>query len=229
MVILGFDTATPATAVALRLDDGSDRAVLEVPGDGERPGHATRVLAIADELLRQSGLAWADVGRLGVGVGPGSFTGLRIGVATARGLAQSLGVGLAGIGTLRALAAAAQGDHHGPVAALVDARRGEVFLAVYEGENELLAPVAVPPGAIAQALPVTPQAVLAVGDGAVRFRENLQAAGVAIPADASSLHSVNAAVICRLANRAATSAPGDVVPCYVRRPDAEITRGRASE
>ncbi len=229
MVVLGFDTATPATAVALRLDDGSDRSVLEVPGDGERPGHATRVLAIADELLRRQGLTWADVGRIAVGVGPGSFTGLRIGVATARGLAQSLGIDLVGVGTLRALAAGAQADHGGPVAAVLDARRGEVFLAVYEGESELLAPVAVPPGAVAEALPVASRAVLAVGDGAVRFRENLQAAGEAIPADTSSLHSVNAAVICRLADRAAASATGAVVPCYVRRPDAEITRGRVSE
>ena len=229
MAILGFDTATPATAVALRLDDGSALAAYEAPSPGERPAHATRVLPLADELLARAGIGWADVRRVAVGTGPGSFTGLRIGVATARGLAQSLGVGLVGIGTLRALAAAGGEGASGPVAAVLDARRGEAFIAVYEHDHELLAPAAVRPEALAAALPASPGTVLAVGDGAVRFRDHLQAAGVAIPADVSPLHRVDAVTICRLADRAAGCAPEAVVPCYVRRPDAEITSERADE
>jgi tRNA threonylcarbamoyladenosine biosynthesis protein TsaB len=229
MAVLGFDTATPATAVALALDDGSARVAHETPAPGQRPGHATRLLVLADELLTQAGLAWPDVRLVAVGTGPGSFTGLRIGVATARGLAQSLGVGLVGVGTLRALAAAASAPGAGPVAAVLDARRGEAFVAVYDGERELLAPSAVAPEDLAAALAPPPRAVLAVGDGAIRFSDQLQAAGVAVPADASSLHSVDAAVICRLADRQPSSGCDAVVPCYVRRPDAEISRGSANE
>ncbi len=99
----------------------------------------------------------------------------------------------------------------------------------YDGERELLAPSAVAPEALAAALTGPSRAVLAVGDGAIRFREQLQAAGVAVPADPSPLHSVDAAVICRLADRASASGPDTVVPCYVRRPDAEIARGSANE
>ena len=99
------------------------------------------------------------------------------------------------------------------MAAVLDARRGEAFLAVYTGDRELLAPTAVSPEMLAAALSGTPRPVLAVGDGAIRFSDHLQAAGVAIPADASSLHSVDAAVICRLADRTAVSASGAVVPC----------------
>jgi len=227
MAILAFDTATPATAVAVALDDGSVRVARDVPAPGERPRHS-RVLALADELLAQSALAWSDVRRVGVGVGPGSFTGVRLGVATARGLAQSLGVDLVGIGTLRALAAAAAPSDGGAVAAVLDARRGEAFVAVYAGGRELVAPMAVTPDALAAALPPI---VLAVGDGAIRFRDHLQAAGVTVPADPSPLHSVDAAVICRLADLAAAPGPDAdaVIPCYVRRPDAEISRGSANE
>ena len=109
MIVLGFDTATPATAVAL-LDgasgDGAERR--HDPAPGERPGHAPRLLALAHELLGEAGLAFADVERIAVGLGPGGFTGLRIGVATARALAQAAGAELVGVSTLHALAAAAQ-------------------------------------------------------------------------------------------------------------------------
>jgi tRNA threonylcarbamoyladenosine biosynthesis protein TsaB len=224
MVTLGFDTATPATAIALRLDDGATHAMLRVPEAGSRPEH-NRVLELADELLRQIGLGWPAVDRVAVGVGPGSFTGLRIGVATARGLAQSLDRDLVGVGTLRALAEAARATVGGPVAAVLDARRGEAFVAVYDGDSELLEPRAVAPEALAAALDLTPAPALAVGDGAIRFADELQAAGVAVPADPSPLHSVDAAVICRLADHATATGPDGVVPCYVRRPDAEISRG----
>ena len=105
MIALGFDTATPSTAVGLRLADGTTLTARDDPGLGERPGHATRLLAMADELLAEAGVAWSALDRIAVGLGPGRFTGLRVGIATARGLAQSLSVELVGVSSLMALAA----------------------------------------------------------------------------------------------------------------------------
>src|ERR1044072_821152 len=87
--LLAFDTATPATAVALSLEDGRTLTRQHRPGAGERPGHVTELLPLAQELLAQAGIGFASLDRSAVGVGPGTFTGLRIGVATARALAQA--------------------------------------------------------------------------------------------------------------------------------------------
>ncbi|HEV2787452.1 MAG TPA: tRNA (adenosine(37)-N6)-threonylcarbamoyltransferase complex dimerization subunit type 1 TsaB, partial [Solirubrobacteraceae bacterium] len=110
MIVLGFDTATPATAVALldsmRPEQAAERR--HEPAPGERPGHAAQLLALAAELLGQAGLRFGDVDRIAVGLGPGTFTGLRIGVATARALAQSAHAQLVGVSTLRALAVEAE-------------------------------------------------------------------------------------------------------------------------
>jgi tRNA threonylcarbamoyladenosine biosynthesis protein TsaB len=134
MIVLGFDTATPATAIGLTLADGSFTQARDDPSPGARPGHATRLLPIAARLLAEAGLGWADLERIAVGVGPGTFTGLRVGLATARGLAQSLDVELVGVSSLRALAlgaARACAEPGDRVLAVLDARRGEVFAAVY--------------------------------------------------------------------------------------------------
>jgi tRNA threonylcarbamoyladenosine biosynthesis protein TsaB len=134
MIVLGFDTATSATAVGLRLTDGTTLQARDDPGPGERPGHATCLLPLATELLAQAGLGWGNIERIAVGVGPGRFTGLRIGVATARGLAQSLEVELAGVSSLRALAHMAESCDEGRdrgILAAIDARRGEAFAAAY--------------------------------------------------------------------------------------------------
>jgi tRNA threonylcarbamoyladenosine biosynthesis protein TsaB len=224
MIVLGFDTATASTVAALRLADGRELELRDDPAAGERPAHATRLLGLAAELLERAGLDWGHVERLAVGVGPGTFTGLRIGVATARGLAQSLGVPLAGVSTLRALAEAALPGAAGPVLAILDARRGEAFAAAFAAGRQLTDARAVAPaalgGVLAQAADARPW--LGVGDGAIRFRSYLEAAGVAVPADASRLHRVSAAVICRLAIDAPARMPEAVVPDYRRRPDAEI-------
>ena len=109
MIVLGFDTATPSTAVGLRLADGTTVQARDDPGPRERPGHATRLLAMTAELLAQAEVGWRALDRIAVGVGPGRFTGLRIGVATARGLAQSLGIELVGVSSLHALAGQRRG------------------------------------------------------------------------------------------------------------------------
>ena len=217
MHVLAFDTATPSTAVAL---DG--RELRHDPGPGERPGHAMQLLPLATQLLEQAGLTFEDLDRIAVGVGPGTFTGLRIGVATARALAQGTGAELVGVSTLRTLAANAAGRR---VLAVLDARRGEAFVAEYEGEAELRAPAAVTPQALAEmALP----GVLTVGDGAVRFREVLEPAGAEIPADGSPLHQVSALALVRLATAHAVTGES-VTPEYLRLPDAELALRRKQE
>lgn len=235
MIVLGFDTATPSTAVALRLADGTTLQGRDDPPIGERPGHTTRLLPLASELLAQADLRWGELERIAVGVGPGTFTGLRIGVATARGLAQSLGVEVVGVSTLQVLAEAALrgSDQSAPapdlsqparVLAAIDARRGEVFAAAYAANGELVPPRALPPQELdsiaAQAGELRDW--LGVGDGAIRYRGYLEALAVVVPADSSPLHRVDAGVLCDLALSAPAGAPEAVLPDYRRRPDAEI-------
>jgi tRNA threonylcarbamoyladenosine biosynthesis protein TsaB len=221
MIVLGFDTATPATAVGLMLADGSTLQARDDPAGERRPGHATRLLPLADGLLAQAGLGWGELERIAVGVGPGTFTGLRIGIATARGLAQALGVELVGVSSLRALA-------YGSARALavIDARRGEIFVAAYEGGQEVLGPQAVGPDGLGELLessvldPSTEQ-WLALGDGAVLYRDAFERLGLIVAEDRSERHRIEGRAICALGNTAVVG-HAEVVPDYHRRPDAEV-------
>ncbi|HTZ65091.1 MAG TPA: tRNA (adenosine(37)-N6)-threonylcarbamoyltransferase complex dimerization subunit type 1 TsaB [Solirubrobacteraceae bacterium] len=291
MIVLGFDTATPATAVALRLADGRALQARDDPGAGERPGHATRLLALVDSLLARAGLRFDQLERIAVGVGPGTFTGLRVGLATARGLAQSLSLELVGVSSLRALALAASapqarsagldraagGQAHGEGAApganraagpqraaggqadgggaaptstgaagadavsgvlsVLDARRGEAFAAAYAASAgspdpvELVAPRALAPGWLGEVLATASQIApggrwIAVGDGAVRFRAELETLALDVPGDESPLHRVSAEAICQLALSAEPQPLEAVLPDYCRRPDAELALER---
>lgn len=229
MIVLGFDTATPATAVGL-LDGGAPGHVRErrhEPAEGERPGHAAQLLALAHELLEAAGIAFADVDRIAVGLGPGTFTGLRIGVATARALAQAGRAELVGVSTLRALAAAAEPEAPAGtgVLAVVDARRGEVFAAGWRDCEQALQPVALAPAALADRLRAGGETWLAVGDGALRFRSDLEGAGCLVAPERSPHHGVAAGMICRLALEAPQATARDlVVPDYLRPPDAAPRR-----
>lgn len=242
MIVLGFDTATASSAVALRLADGRTREARDDPRPGAHPGHATRLLDMARALLEQGGLGWRDLDRIAAGVGPGTFTGLRVGVATARGLAQSLAIELLGVSSLQALAHGAlagsadgsKGAPHDRVLAVIDARRGEAFIAAYvRGDGiaprELLEPRALAPADLAAAIErvdaeqEAPAGWLAVGDGAVRFRAELEQARVKVPDDESPLHGVRAGSICALAAAATPTTGAQLLPDYRRRPDAELT------
>jgi tRNA threonylcarbamoyladenosine biosynthesis protein TsaB len=235
MIVLGFDTATRSTAVALRLTDGRTLQARDDPAPEERPGHATRLLDMADELLAGAGIGWSALERIAVGHGPGTFTGLRVGVATARGLAQSLGVELVGVSSLRALAEPRlRSERAGSrVLAVLDARRGEAFVAAYERTDrergsivELVAPVALDPEHLRDVVELR-EGWEAIGDGAVRFRGDLEAAGVTVPPDASPAHMLSAEAICELGARTQRVAPEEaVLPEYGRRPDAEIALER---
>lgn len=192
-LLLAFDTATSVATCALVRDD----EVL-----GERTTRAAAVLADAHELLAEAGLGPTDLDGLVVGTGPGSFTGIRIGLAAARGLALAIGVPVAGVSTLDALAAGLPG-----ALPVIDARRREIF-TLRDGE-----PVACRPGD----LDSEPGAVL-VGDGAVRYRSQLEALGASIPPDRDPVHVPRASLHVRLA---AELVDADLVePIYVRLPDA---------
>lgn len=231
MIVLAFDTATRATAVALAGAGGTGEAIeaRDDPPPGARPSHASRLLPLAAELLDRSRIGWHEVDRIAVGVGPGTFTGLRIGVATARALAQALGAELVGVSTLQSLAAGARdaaGEH--PVLAVLDARRGEVFAAGWRDDATLLEPRACRPETLVETVERLEAAPLAVGDGAVEFREVLERSGAVIPADDSELHRVSAGNHCRIARTLQPAVPEAVRPEYLRLPDAEVARRLAS-
>jgi tRNA threonylcarbamoyladenosine biosynthesis protein TsaB len=193
VLTLALDTATDVGTVAL-VEDGR---VL-----GERRSRAVRALADAHELLCEAGLSASDLDRLVVGTGPGSFTGIRIGLASVRGLAVALDLPTAGVSTLSALAAGAPG-----ALPVIDARRREVFALIGE-------PVCAPP----EQLELAP-GVVCVGGGAVRYRAVLQEAGAEVPPDESDLHVPWARLHVALALE---FGPAELVePIYLRVPDAE--------
>jgi tRNA threonylcarbamoyladenosine biosynthesis protein TsaB len=215
-VILGLDTATAATAAAVWAPEGPEFEARDDPEAGARPAHASRLLVLVEEVLEHGG-GWDAVERIAVGVGPGGFTGLRHGIATARALAQGRGLPLTGVSSLRALAEGAQAAAGTPIYGVIDARRGEVFAAGWRDGEPLLEPVAIAPAALAERLPA---GALAVGDGAVRFREQLERVGASVPADRSTTHRVSALQVCRLGAAGAEADRDALIPDYRREPDA---------
>lgn len=238
--VLGFDTATHATVVGLRLPGGSTLQLRDDPPQDEHPGHATRLLAMAAELLAQAGVGWSALGRIAVGVGPGRFTGLRVGIATARGLAQSLQVELSGVSTLHALAlgAARRADGEsaaGGTIAVIDARRGEAFAAAYPSQDgvEIAFARALGPAELERIVAEIERGGAepgerwqAVGDGALRFAGELRAGGVSVPEEGSPLHLLDAAALCELGAQADPAALETVLPDYRRAPDAALVAAR---
>jgi tRNA threonylcarbamoyladenosine biosynthesis protein TsaB len=194
VLTLAFDTATAVATSALV--DGEE--VL-----GERASRAQTLLEDVDALLRQAGAHPSDLDRLAVGIGPGSFTGVRLGLSVARGLALSLDLPGSGVSTLAALAAGAPG-----ALPVIDAKRREVF-ALIDGEPHVLAP---------QELPLAEGAVC-VGDGALRYRSLLEERGADVPPDEDERHLPRARFHAALAGE-----PGPVdelEPLYLRVPDAD--------
>lgn len=237
MIVLGIDTATSATAVALA-GAGAPLEMRDDPPPGAHPGHATRLLPMAAELLSGAGIGWGEIERLGAGTGPGTFTGLRVGIATAQGLAASLGVPAVGVPSARALADGALAALRGagiapapgaPLLAVIDARRGEVFAAAYAddggGLRELAPARALAPADLAQmlvGLPGSGAGAVAVGDGAERYAQELRDAGLIVP-ELPAAHPIRALAVCELAASAQLPPESEVLlPSYGRRPDAEL-------
>jgi tRNA threonylcarbamoyladenosine biosynthesis protein TsaB len=219
MIVVAFDTASPSTVAGVLLGDGRVVEARDDPPPGSRGDHATRLLVLVERALAEAAIDWRAVDRIAVGVGPGGFTGLRIGVATARALAQGHGLPLVPVGSLAALALGTDGA--GMVAAVLDARRGEVFAGVWEDRRERIAPCALAPHALAELLAGLEPGLRAVGDGAVRFRAELEAAGLEVPADGSSVHRISAAPLCRLGAEGAPAERDRLLPDYRREPDAK--------
>jgi tRNA threonylcarbamoyl adenosine modification protein YeaZ len=170
---------------------------------GERVSRAQTLLEDVDALLRQAGAHPSDLDRLAVGIGPGSFTGVRIGLAVARGLALSLELPGAGVSTLAALAAGAPG-----ALPVVDAKRREVF-TLLDGEPRVLGPSELRLG----------EGAVCVGDGATRYRSLLEERGAVVPPDDDERHLPRARFHAQLAGEAG---PVDVLePLYLRVPDAD--------
>ena len=222
--ILGIDTATSTAAVAVCRDGTPVAERLGGPGPDGRPRHAATLLAEVEEAVAAAG-GWDAIALIAVGAGPGTFTGLRIGIATARGLAQARDLPLAAVDSLAALARGIPGEPGQSRLAAIDARRGEVFAGLYEASGKAIwEPFVAAPEAVGKRLAGLGRTVRAAGDGSLRFRAQLEAAGAEVLPDADPAHLVAARHVCALGAEAEAGRPEQAKPIYLRRPDAEVWR-----
>ena len=224
MIVLGIETSTPQTSVALG-------TATEILAAAQLTGKARQdsVVPAIQHLLRWSGVELSAVGGIAVGIGPGLFTGLRVGVEAGKSLAQVLGVPIVGIPSLDALAF---GVRHTSrlICAVIDARRGEVFSATYravpggvmrEGDHEVQ-----PPDHLVAELQARREDVLLVGNGAILYRRQLEEVGAGAEFASAVWAHPQAQALVELAVprfvREEHDRLFDVVPLYLRKSDAEI-------
>jgi tRNA threonylcarbamoyladenosine biosynthesis protein TsaB len=213
LLILALDASTPETTVALARENG--REVLAEISVTARGASETLLPAI-HAVLSLAGEDLDSVERVLAGVGPGTFTGIRIAAATARALSAGTGILLSKNSTLNALAAPAL-SCSGDVFAVLDARRGQVFARRFSEAGPRTSIYCLRPEELSvEGVPIV------VGDGAVRYRGDLSGLG-RIPPDGSPLHRVTAAGHIISADLTPVS-PEELVPIYVREPDAEVRR-----
>jgi tRNA threonylcarbamoyladenosine biosynthesis protein TsaB len=224
VIVVGIDTSTPQVSVAV----GTETAILgrvQIGGTARRES----VTPALEQLLAWTGVSLDRVGGFAVGVGPGLFTGLRVGVETAKTLAQVTKAPLIAISSIDALAYAVRHTERSIVAA-IDARRKEVFSASYTqvpgGVVRRTEPTVQRPEALAAELEAIPGEVLLVGDGAILYRDVLQAVGARVTFASPAVAHPDAASLVELAVprflREEHDQLFDVVPMYLRRSDAEI-------
>lgn len=208
---LAIDCATPVESVAVL--EGDEPLVEHLARRGR--GAGPTLLDTVDAVLADAGLGLGDLDGLVCGLGPGSFTGLRVALATLKGLALARGLPLWGVPTYAALEAALPGER---VIAVIDARRGEVFAA----GGGLPAPVCCPPADLAALVPDGRAPVL-LGNGALLYADVLRAAlpGARIPA-APALHVPRAALLATAVGDRPPAPLATLEPTYVRKSDAEI-------
>lgn len=227
--MLGIDTATDYAAVAVARDGEVLHEASLQPGPGGRPRHSAALLTEIEAAAEAAG-GWDRVDVLAVGVGPGTFTGLRVGIATVRALAQARDLSVAPVGSLAALArglATTDWARDRPRLALIDAKREEVFAALYGADGEpVWEPFVAGIEELGRRLAAEGSTPVAAGDGSLRFRHQLEAAGVEVLAEADPAHRLAARHVCALAGEVSQGRPEAVTPMYLRRPDAEVWRER---
>lgn len=207
MIVLALDTCLTACSVAVT--DGE--RVLAAASEPMARGHQERLAPLAQQVMAQAGVGFDRLERIGVTVGPGSFTGLRVGIAFAKGLAQALDIPLVGVGTLEALAA----GEPGLAFAVLDARRDQLYLQAFEAGRPLMAPDVLPVEAAAARLVEIGQGrpVTLAGSGWALLAEVFPEARI-VPAE-----GCDPVLVARLA---AARAPAPVRPLYLRAPDARL-------
>ena len=213
-VTLALDTSTAATSAALLVDGLASEARSE-PEPEKRPDHSTALLRLANDLLTERDLVFEDITRVAVGLGPGTFTGIRIGMSIAQGIALGRNCELVGVGSLRALIEAAP-ETVKPVVGMIDARRSELFCSYRQPSGELVDPFAARLGELSDFLPA---GAICVGDGALLACDELRACGFEVPDADDRSHRVQASTIAQLADFPDQAGP-NLVPIYVRAPDA---------
>lgn len=243
MRILGIDTAVPAASVALVDDDELlAEETREAPANGAAtinpPGnHAETLIPLIARLLRRACLTVEQLSGIAVSIGPGSFTGLRIGLATAKGIAYESGAPLVGISTLHATAARVN-DYDGVIGALLDARKGEVYMALFRRVGQKITRLA-PDSVLSiksaidflrEHCDATGATPLLVGNGARIYERRLRDAlgsSLVITGDNNGYASV-ASQVARLGCERFTGSTGDDVglltPVYLRISEAEKKR-----
>ncbi len=218
-MILGFDTSSAASSACVLSDDGVAHEVLPSPAAlTGGPAHARDLLPAIGRVMDEARVDFEELEAIAVGVGPGGFTGLRIGIATARSLAGAAGVPLRPVSSLAALA---QGIDHDPALPLIDAKRGELFAALYERGATRWDPFVASPEEVIDRLGESGLRPRAAGDGSIRFRGVLEAAGMPVDPDDSRSHVVRGLHVCRLARDVPDAPPDSVLPDYLRAPDAK--------
>ena len=219
MTLLGLDTSTSAASACVLRADGESFEVVSPPERlQDPPSQAAELLPAVAEAMARAGVGWRDLDAIAVGMGPGTFTGLRIGIATARALASANDLPLRPVSSLAALAAGIEAPLRLP---LIDARRGELFGALYEGGTRLWPPFAARPEDVIERVREDSFTPLAAGDGSVRFRGMLEEAGIPIAPDDSPTHVVRALHVCRLGADVPDEPPEAILPDYLREPDAK--------
>jgi tRNA threonylcarbamoyladenosine biosynthesis protein TsaB len=222
MVVLGVDSSTADAVVGVTAGGEVVREARVDPGPDGRPRHSQVLLGEIERSVEEAG-GWERIERIAVGVGPGSFTGLRIGISTARALAQARQIPIAPAGSLAALARGiSEGGSEALVLPVIDARRGEAFAALFGGDGEeLWAPFVTPPGELAARVEGLDETVLTAGDGALRFAAELEAAGATVAPPEDPIHRVAARHVCAVGEAATEATPDQIQPLYLRPPDAK--------
>jgi len=213
-LLLAVDTATPRCSVAL----GDENGLLASSSVDRDRRHVEVLVPAIASALRSAGVTLDDVDALAVDVGPGLFTGMRVGIATVQGLAVAMGIPVHPVCSLDVLAHSLRHASR-PVAAAVDAKRGDVFRSLYRAGVEFAAATCCAPAILADEL-ADLGPCLAVGDGAARYRAVLEASGAEVIPTRPSAEAVLELALATRAGGAPGLDPGEVEARYLRMPDA---------